>query len=282
MIERSGFRLDLLSDGYFEDEADTFVKRCAEEQSPPSLRVRAKPRIRVGFNGLLIRGGGHTIVVDPGTGDKPRPDKVASYHLEWPRKFLPAIEALGVSTGDVDMVILTHLHWDHAGAGTRLDESGHPVATFANARYFTQTRELEAARRDVAAGDLGSYMPDDFEPLLDSGRLELLKGDAQILPGIAVREVGGHSAGLQIVMIGGDGDGAIYLSDLIPTSTQIPTDCYLSYDDDIERLTAEKQRVLSEAARRRDLLLFVHAPRLRAGYLVPRPDGTYGVDAVTI
>jgi glyoxylase-like metal-dependent hydrolase (beta-lactamase superfamily II) len=279
MIELDPWRLDLISDGYFEDEADTFVQRCAEEHSPKNVRVRAKRRIRVGFNSLLIRGQGHTIVVDPGTGDKPRPEIAESYHLQWPRKFLATLAEMNVRPDDVDTVILTHLHWDHAGACTRINEQGKIVPTFPNARYVVQAKEVEAARAEIASSDLGSYMPDDFEPLLADEKLDLLDGDAEVLPGISVRWVDGHCAGLQIVLIGdGKQPGAIYLSDLIPTTAQIPVNCYLSYDLNIERLTAEKERVLAEASKRHDLLMFVHAPRLRAGYLVPRPDGSYGVD----
>jgi len=283
MIELGPLRLDLISDGFFEDEADTFVKRCAETHSAPRLKVRAKPRVRVGFNSLLIRGNGHTIVIDPGTGDKPRPDKVQAYTLQWPRQFLPTLETLNVWPEDVDTVILTHLHWDHAGAATRMDADGHIVPTFANARYVVQEREVVAARKDIAAGDLGSYMPDDFEPLLSAGRLELLSGDTELSPDIKLGWVDGHSAGLQTVHIRSPrAPGAIYLSDLVPTSAQIPLDCYLSYDNDIAHLTKEKERVLSEASARHDLLLFVHAPRLRAGYLIAKPDGSFGIEPVTI
>jgi glyoxylase-like metal-dependent hydrolase (beta-lactamase superfamily II) len=282
MIELGHFRLDLISDGFFEDEADTFVKRCAETHSAPRLKVRAKPRVRVGFNSLLIRGDGHTIVVDPGTGDKPRPEMVKAYTLQWPRLFFPTLEKLEVAPEDVDIVILTHLHWDHAGAATRIGEHGGIVPSFPNARYVVQEQEVEAARAAIASGDLSSYNPDDFEPLLAAGCVEVLKGDADVLPGISVRWVNGHSAGLQTVHIRDrSGSGAIYLSDLIPTSAQIPLDCYLSYDVNIEHLTERKKSIVGEAAARHDLLLFVHAPHLRAGYLISRSDGSFGIESIT-
>lgn len=283
MIELGAFRLDLISDGFFEDEADTFVRRCAEHHGESRLKVRSKPRIRVGFNSLLIRGNGHTIVVDPGTGDKPRPDKVREYTMQWPRQFFPTLEGLKVRREDVDAVILTHLHWDHAGAATRLDGDGQVVPAFPHARYFVQERELAAAREAVASGDLSSYMPDDFEPLTATGCADLLDGDSVLLPGISVRWVDGHSAGLQIVHIRDHtSPGAIYLSDLVPTSAQLPLDCYLSYDVDVEHLTKAKEQILAEAAVHHDLLLFVHAPKLRAGYLIARPDGEFGMDSVNI
>jgi glyoxylase-like metal-dependent hydrolase (beta-lactamase superfamily II) len=279
MIELPPFRFDLLSDGVFEDDADTFVQLCAEQQSSPRLKVRGKPRVRVGFNSLLVRGAGHTIVVDPGTGDKPRPDKVSAYRMEWPRKFFGALEGLGVRRDDVDTVILTHLHWDHAG-GSTVQESGKAVPAFAKARYFVQSREFSAAQKAIAAGDQSSYMPDDFEPLLRSQSLIILEGDGEIIPGVRVRLVGGHCPGLQIVLFGDGRLDAVYLSDLVPTTTQLPLDCVLSYDTNIKELKASKERILAEAEQSGAMLFFVHAPRVRAGRLAKRSDGSYRLESV--
>lgn len=282
MIEIGGFRLDLISDGVFEDEADAFVRQCAEAAAPPRITVRSKSRVKVGFNSLLVRGGGHTLVVDPGTGDKPRADLVRRYRMEWPRRFLPALAQLGVSAADVNSVILTHLHWDHCGAATRADARGAPVPVFTHARCVVQHAELTAARLAAAAGDDG-YNPQDFEPLAAANRLQIVDGDAAILPDVHVRKVGGHSVGLQIVIIGpAAGPRAIYLSDLIPTAAQLPPECGLSYDHDPAELRAAKLRVLAEAFERRDLLLFVHAPRVRAGYLARKPDGSYKLETASV
>jgi glyoxylase-like metal-dependent hydrolase (beta-lactamase superfamily II) len=271
MLTLGDFRLDLISDGMFEDDADTFVQSCVERHPAPRVKVKGKARIKVGFNSLLVRGGGRTIVIDPGTGDKPRSRLREQYRLEWPRKFLPALTELGVGRERVDTAILTHLHWDHCGAAT--SASGHGlVPTFPNARYYAQRAELESARERSAAGDDG-YNPDDYEPLVNAGVLNLLDGDFAIVPGISVQRVGGHSAGLQVVTIGSD-SRAIYLSDLVPTATQLPPDCVLSYDMNIEELKAAKIRILDEAVRRHDLLLFVHAPRALAGYVEREANGS--------
>jgi glyoxylase-like metal-dependent hydrolase (beta-lactamase superfamily II) len=279
MIERPPFRFDLLSDGIFEDDADTFVQLCAERQSPPHLKVRGKPRVRVGFNSLLVRTAGRTMVIDPGTGDKPRPDKVSAYRMEWPRKVFGALQELGVPRESVDTVILTHLHWDHAGGATVL-ERGRAVPAFPNATYYVQARELAAARADVLAGDLSSYMPDDYEPLAAAGCLTLLEGDAPVAPGVSVRWVGGHCPGLQIVLFAAPALAAVYLSDLVPTATQLPLDCVLSYDLNLEELRTAKARILAEAEAARALLFFVHAPRQRAGILTRRDAGTLRLDSM--
>jgi glyoxylase-like metal-dependent hydrolase (beta-lactamase superfamily II) len=280
MLELGGFRIDLINDGVFEDDADTFVRLCLERQM--RTRVPKRSRIRVGFNSLLARGRGHVIVVDPGAGDKLRPDLVQRYRMEWPRRFLPSLAAMNLRPEDVDTVILTHLHWDHCGAATRIREDGALIPTFPRAKYFVQRRELEAARDGLRSGDDG-YLADDFEPLVETGHLNLLDGDTEILPGVAVRWTGGHTAGHQVVLFGDtDSPQAVYLSDAVPTSAQIPLDCALSYDRNIEELKAAKRRLLPEAAERGDLLLFVHAPRLRAGRLIRRSDGTFQLSAVEI
>jgi len=280
MIEIGAFRLDLIFDGYFEDDADTFVRLCAERQSSDRVKPRAKSRIRVGFNSLLVRGEGRTVVVDPGAGDRPRPEIASRYHLEWPRRFLPTLRELGVKPEAANAVILTHLHWDHAGASVRF-EKDHLVPAFTTAHYFVQKAELLAARAAVLAGD-DSYNADDFEPLVQANCLKTVEDDSEILPGFTVRRTGGHSQGHQIVLIESRGQRAIYLSDLVPTSTQLPVDCVLSYDFNIDEIRAAKAAVLEEAFRRRDLLLFVHAPRLRAGYLTARAGDSYTLQSAEV
>ncbi|MDD5088832.1 MAG: MBL fold metallo-hydrolase [bacterium] len=278
MMELGSLRLDLISDGLFEDDADTFVRRCAEAEARPGLKVRARRRIRVGFNALLVRGGGKTVILDPGTGDKPRETLAKAYHLEWPRRFLPTLDDLGVRREQVDAVILTHLHWDHAGACTRIAESGKIEATFPHARYLVHRRELDSARK---GGD--GYLLEDFMPLAEHGRLELVERDGEVLPGFEVRWSGGHTPGHQIALIGNEGaPRAVYLSDLIPTAAQLPLECGLSYDVNADELRRAKAKILEDAHRDNDLLLFVHAPTARAGRLTKIADGGYRLASESI
>jgi glyoxylase-like metal-dependent hydrolase (beta-lactamase superfamily II) len=275
MLQLGRFRLDLISDGLFDDDADTFV------QLGKVRKAVSRRRIRVGFNALLIRDDQNTVVVDPGTGDKPRPDKVKQYRMEWPRRFFPSLAALNVPLDAVNAVILTHLHWDHAGAATRQAEDQRLVPAFPHAQYYVQALELEAVRDAVKRGD-ESYDPGDFEPLSEHGCLHTMTGESEILPGITVRWTGGHCRGLQIVCVESEGRRAVFLSDLVPTTAQLPLDCVLSYDEDTVQLRAAKEAVLSEALRRRDLLLFVHAPRVRAGYLRSRADGAAAFESLDV
>ncbi len=264
MIELGGFRLDLIEDGRFELKATDFTG----EKSG-----RKRPRILIGFNSLLIRGHGRTILVDPGTGDKLLGDRYRHYRLEWPRKLFGQLDSLGVSRVEVDTVILTHLHWDHCGASTSYDASGTLVPTFPRAKYYVQRKELEAARWSLLGGDDG-YIADDFEPLSSLGVLHQLDGKAEISSGIRVELVGGHSSGLQVVYIGTEpGATAVYLTDLIPTPSQLPLTAGMSYDIDPAELRESKRRVLDKVMQEKMLLLFVHAPYSRAGYLTNTATG---------
>lgn len=267
-MEFGPFRLDIIEDGRFELRSDAFTKLGGTSSSGST------PRVMIGFNSLLIRGNGQTILVDPGTGDKLLSDAFRAYRLEWPRKVFAGLEQLGVAKSDIDQIILTHLHWDHCGASTTVNSDGKLVPTFPNARYVVHRSEVEAARVSIDVGEDGGYQSADFEPLLEAGVLDQLSSDTEVYPGIRLEWVGGHSAGLQIVEIAaGDGRYVIYLSDLVPTAAQLPLDSIMSYDINVEELLASKRRVLERAIDRHDLLIFVHGPRTRAGYITKSADG---------
>jgi glyoxylase-like metal-dependent hydrolase (beta-lactamase superfamily II) len=274
MIQLGPYRLDLINDGFFELSPSDFVQ-VGKPAKPEVEYAGIIRRIQVGFNTLLIRGRGHTALIDPGSGDKPRPDKVDQYKMEWPRKFFSSLTELGVRCEDVDTVILTHLHWDHCGAATRSDADGQIVPSFPNAQYFVQEREFVHAQKDAAINS-DSYLVEDFVPLEKAGKLELVNGTQEILPGITLRWTGGHCPGHQIVIINSpDEHQAVYLSDLIPTSAQIPLNQAMSYDDNSVELLMAKRRILSESADNHALLMFVHAPRVVAGFVQHNPDGKF-------
>jgi glyoxylase-like metal-dependent hydrolase (beta-lactamase superfamily II) len=283
MFNLGPLRLDLINDGLFELKNETFVKVLGGENRTLRDRPGVNPRIRVGFNCLLIRGLGHTVLVDPGTGDKPLDSQVREYAMEYPRNFFPALESLSVDFRDVDTVILTHLHWDHAGGATSVGYSGQIEPTFPRAKYYVQKRELDAAREAILTQDDG-YLADDFEPLVSAQVLEAIEADDfQVFPWLSLHWTGGHSQGHQIVVIGEPGQPrAIYFADLIPTTSQIPFDSAMSYDVKYDQLAASKKRFLNEAVQGEYLVMFVHAPRNRAGYLSKDQDDKYRFRAVDL
>ena len=170
-------------------------KTLWEKKSPPDERNR----IRMRANSLLVRAAGKTIVIETGNGTKL--DRQAQKHLRYPgrRSAMRPLARSRRHPAEVDMVINTHLHFDHAGGNTHF-ENGRAVPTFPNARYVVQRRNsitpFRATERDRA-----SYFPENYQPLLDSGQWDLVDGDAEILPGISVERIPGHNEIIQAVKI---------------------------------------------------------------------------------
>jgi glyoxylase-like metal-dependent hydrolase (beta-lactamase superfamily II) len=139
--------------------------------------------------------------------------------------------------------------------------------SFPKAQYFVQRSELEEARWK-GLSDPDSFLPEDYEPLREAGVLKEVDGNHKVFRWLELRWTGGHSVGHQLVVIGEPrGSLAIFPSDLIPTSTQLSVDSGMSYDENPGELRVAKEKILEEAADQHALLMFVHAPRARAGYV---------------
>lgn len=234
---------------------------------PKNLWAKAYPhvddqnRIAMSARALLIRGGGRTIVVDAGCGTKMGEKLEAIYALDNSVYTLAGgLAECGVRPEDVTDFIYTHLHFDHAGGSTRLDESGAVVPTFPNARHYVQEGQLLWARNPTDK-DRASFMPENWEPVAERGLLDTLDGDGELFPGITVRVVNGHTRAMQLVAVEGANDGEaglVYCADLIPTSAHIPFPYIMGYDNFPLTTLEEKQQFLPEAYERRWLLCFEH------------------------
>lgn len=224
-------------------------------------------RIACCCNCLLIRGEvdgqPRTVLVDTGNGGKSS-EKMRSFtNMQPGNPILESLDAVGVSPESIDNVILTHLHNDHAGGATKLDEDGVTVPAFPNARHVTQRHEWDDAtgRRPELAG---MYFEDDFVPLGEAGLVDLVDGETEVLPGLRVVPTGGHTPGHQMVVIeGSKGDAwpkAIYACDLCPTASHLHTSWCLAYDQHLRETRRVKPEVLGDLADHGGLLLFAHDP----------------------
>jgi len=245
-----------------------------EKKCPPD----ARNRIELAMNCLLIRVNGKRILVETGAGDKLSPKLRDIYGLGEPQ-LLPRLRDYGVAPEDVDIVIDTHLHFDHCGGNTRL-EKDKAVPTFPNAQYFVQKGEYEHALNPTER-DRASYFESNFVPVERSGQFRLLEGDQQIVPGVEVVRAPGHNADMQCVKLTGGGRTAFLLADLVPMTPHLPLPWIMGYDLYPMTTLENKKKWLPKIAREQWLALFVHDPRVPAAYLRER-DGQIEVEPVKV
>ncbi|MBC8145419.1 MAG: MBL fold metallo-hydrolase [bacterium] len=248
---------------------------------PKNLWAKAYPhvdeqnRIAMMSRSLLIRGGDRTIVVDAGCGEKLGEKLEAIYAIDRSRTgFVAELERFGVKTDSVTDFVYTHLHFDHAGGSTRLDESGNAVPVFANARHYVQSDHLAWAR-SPSDKDRASFMPENWEPVADHGLLESVDGGGELLPGIELRVVNGHTRAMQLVIIHGNenSDGLIFCVDLIPMAPHLSLPYIMGYDNYPLTTLDEKKQIIPEAYERSWLLAFEHDPFIDVVRIAPGKRG---------
>jgi len=251
------FSVHLIQDGWFRIPGRSLIRKGVKKY--PN-------RLLLGLTCLVIKDVHRVILVDTGLGDKPLGDLISDYGISLPRKLHEGLSDLGIATKDVDIVILTHLHWDHVGGSTKLLESGKCIPIFPNALYMVQCQEWEWAM-SLPGEDRSEYHREDYCPLWENNQLKLVEGIEEVMPGIRVELTGGHSPGHQVVWIQDEGETALFLADLVPTPKLLDLNWMMKYDQNPEKVVEIKRDVLERAAEAEAIVVFQHAPRMRIGVL---------------
>ncbi len=245
----------VLTDGFFFLDGGAMFGVIPKPLWEKRSAADAKNRILLGTNTVVLRDGKQTIVIETGIGDKLTEKQRDIYGA---KALLPqAFAEAGIALDSVDIVLNSHLHFDHSGWNTRRDAGGRVVATFPRARYFTQRGEVEDGRKQRERDGV-SYMADNYEPLIATGQMTLLDGAAEIAPGIRVELFPGHTPQVQAVHIESEGAHACYISDLIPTSAHLDLTWGMGYDLDPLRVIEERKRFYARAIPENWLVLFTH------------------------
>jgi glyoxylase-like metal-dependent hydrolase (beta-lactamase superfamily II) len=215
-------------------------------------------RVRLGANCLYVEGAGERVLVETGVGDKWSARQAEMYAIRRERTLGESLrETTGCAPEDLTAVVNTHLHFDHAGGNTKLDEEGRAVPAFPNARYLVSRAEYEHAESPHER-DRASYLPENWRPLAESGQLELRPADYEVLPGLRLETVPGHSRTMQCWRLDRGGRTLYGFADLVPTRAHVPLAWIMGYDlYPVETLEA-KRRLLPRAAREGWLCLFYH------------------------
>ncbi|HET7024788.1 MAG TPA: MBL fold metallo-hydrolase [Gemmatimonadales bacterium] len=259
---------------------------------PKTLWTRRIPaddrnRIPLAMRCLLIEHSAGLILVDTGLGNKEDPKFQDIYGIQnagtkGPTQLEDALAELGRRPEEIDWVVNTHLHFDHAGGNTSAEgrrdagaqemksgaarPSGSPPLrlSFPNATYVVQRGELEFARH-TNERTRASYLPPNFDPVDQAGRWKLLDGPGEIFPGVSARLTPGHVPFHQSIVIKDAGDTAIFLGDVMPTSAHLPLAWIMGYDLEPLRTLESKRALLAQAGAEGWMFIFEHDATVARG-----------------
>jgi glyoxylase-like metal-dependent hydrolase (beta-lactamase superfamily II) len=222
------------------------------------VQADERNRIAVGLNSVLVRTAKQNVLIDTGIGNK-LPDKQKKI-WESQEKLLENLHAAGLAPEDIHIVINSHLHFDHCGWNT-VYKDGVAVATFPKARYYAPEGEWKHGSLQLER-DRVSYISDNYDPLIRSGQMQLLPGEAEIVPGISVVPYPGHTRYMQAIMLRSGGKTACYISDLLPTTWHLDVTWVMAYDLFPLETIENRKRYYQQALTEDWLTLFTHDPNV--------------------
>jgi glyoxylase-like metal-dependent hydrolase (beta-lactamase superfamily II) len=250
------FELTALSDGFYISDGGAFFGVVPKVLWQRKVKSDEQNRIYAGLNSVLVRTGKQNILIETGIGNK-LSEKMKSFY-EPKELLLKNLHAAGAAPEDIDIVINSHLHFDHCGWNT-VYKDGRAVATFPKAKYYVQEGEWRHASLQLER-DRVSYMTDNYDPLIASGQMTLLNGAAEIVPGISVAVYPGHTRHLQAIFIRSGGQTACYISDLIPTTWHLDITWVMAYDLFPLETIENRKKYYKEALPGNWLTIFTHDP----------------------
>ncbi len=259
------YTLHPLFDGYFRLDGGAMFgvvpKPLWERRAPADTRNR----ILMAMRPLLVRGRGRNVLIDAGAGDKLGAKETDIYGLDRRENLDSSLAAVGLRAADIDLVIASHLHFDHSGGFTVLDGGGLRPR-FPHARYLVRRGEWEDAVQPNER-NRASYLAQNYVPLQEAGVLDLHDDDIEPLPGVRVCRTGGHTMHHQIIRIDSGGRTAVFAADLLPTTTHLDLPWIMGYDLYPMDTLAYKRAFLREAIEREYVIFFEHDPSVAAGVI---------------
>lgn len=215
-------------------------------------------RVRLNMNCLFVDTGKEKILVETGIGEKWTDRELKIYGIFRRKPFAETLfERTGCKPEDISIVINTHLHFDHAGGNTIFDKTGKTVPQFPNARYFVSEKELEHAETPHER-DRASYLPENWQPLKASGQLDPKPESYEVVEGLRIEQIRGHSETMQTVCLKAGGETLYGFADLIPTTAHLPLPWIMGYDLYPTETLAAKKKLLPLAVKENWLCLFYH------------------------
>jgi methylmalonyl-CoA epimerase len=274
-IQIGDIELTLLLDGFFYLDGGAMFgvvpKPMWEKKAPADDRNR----IRMAMRPVLVDHGSRKMLIDAGCGDKMGSPKLAEiYRFEREFNLTHSLAAAGVAPDAINIVLASHLHFDHAGGFTSRGADGVVRPRFPRAQYVVRRGEWDDAHQPNERTK-ATYFLENFQPLADNNVLQLVDEDSTIMPGVRVRRTGGHTMHHQMVLIESGGKTAVFAADLLPMAAHLPEVWIMGYDLFPLDTLNFKRAFLREAIEREYLILFEHDPDIAAGYIRERDGKRY-------
>ena len=272
------FEVVPLLDGFFRLDGGAMFgvipKPLWQKRAPADDRNR----ISLGLRPLLVRTREHNVLIDAGIGDKMNAKEVDIYGIDRRPGLESSLTAAGLTASDIDVVIASHLHFDHAGGFTKRN-GDRMLPAFPRATYFVRKAEWDDATHPHER-NRASYLEENFVPLAEAGVMRFIEDDGEVLPGISVWRTGGHTMHHQLIRIESGGRTGIFTADLMPTAAHIEAPWIMGYDLYPMDTLFYKKRFLREAIEREYVIFFEHDPAMAAG-IIREQNGRKHVEPVT-
>lgn len=276
------FNIDIVSTGLFAlDGGAVFgvvpknIWSKAYHQSDDKNRVPLSARI------LLIRWADRILLIDTGNGTKYNEKEIIIYNFDIENSDINyALNPYNIKPEDVTDVILTHLHFDHAGAATII-KNKQIIPSFPNAKYYIQKDNLLWANNPTEK-DRASYLKENFECIDYNNMFVKLDGDGEIFPGISVIQMFGHTKAMQLVKIQHDKQVLLHAADLLPTSAHIPTPYIMAYDNFPMTTLEEKKKILGQAYEENWTIFYEHDAFKQATNIISTDKGFIANEEIII
>ncbi len=254
------YKLKIITSGYFGLDGGAMfgvIPKPLWQKTNPADEIN---RIKLSTRHLILESDGKKIIIDTGMGNKMDEKFRQIYNVDESHSMDIGLSKIGLKRDDITDVFLTHLHFDHTG-GSTIIENGKVVPAFPNAKYYVQKKQYDWAI-NPSDKDKASYIKDNFVPLLDEGVLIFTSGDEQFDDEIQFIETTGHTFGQQMVKISDSSNTILFCADLIPTVSHIPLPYIMGYDLQPMETLKEKTNILPLAAEENWKLFFGHDPEI--------------------
>ena len=253
-------KVHVLSDGFFSLDGGAMFGVVPKVLWEKKLPADDKNRVRLATNCLLVTlPDGTRVLADTGMGDRWSEKERSLYAIDRETTLAASLARVGVALADIDLVVNSHLHFDHAGGNCVANAEGRIVPTFPGAYYIEQDREWEEANNPHER-HRASYRRDDFQPLVEAGQLRLVRGTSEVAPGVFVEHCPGHCPGHQILRLESKGEGLVYPGDLMPTAAHVRPTWNMGYDLDVVATVNGKRALLERVLANDWTICFDHEP----------------------